>query len=122
MYSSIPRQYGLPLIFIVRVRPRPWPTWHELSEAFLWCWQYPNEAAALIPLGGGLHGGNVCPDSGQIAGIQWTRTTTPATVARRHGTPHMEDSEAVAGGEAGVDWWLGFTTFVTVVTFTGNFW
>ena len=49
-----------------------------------------------------------------------------ATVARRHGTPHMEDSEAAAGEEAGdqagVDWWLGFTTFVTVVTFTGNFW
>ena len=58
----------------------------------------------------------------QIAGILRTRTTTPSTVARRHGTPHMEHSEAAAGGEAGVDWWLGFTTSVTVVTFTGNFW
>ena len=45
-----------------------------------------------------------------------------ATVARRHGTPHMEDSEAVVGDQAGVDWWLWFTTFVTVVTFAGNFW
>ena len=49
-----------------------------------------------------------------------------ATVARRHGTPHMEHSEAAAGDEAGVDpgvdWWLWFTTFVTVVTFAGNFW
>ena len=50
-----------------------------------------------------------------------------ATVARRHGTPHMKDSEAAAtveeaGDQAGVDWWLWFTTFVTVVTFAGNFW
>ena len=58
------------------------------------------------------------PDSGDTA----DQNNNTATVARRHGTPHMEHSEAAAGGEAGVDWWLGFTTFVTVVTFTGNFW
>ena len=65
-------------------------------------------------------------DSGDTA----DQNNNTATVARRHGTPHMEHSEAAAGGEAGVDpggeagvdWWLGFTTFVTVVTFTGNFW
>ena len=72
----IPCQFGLPLLVIWRVRPRPWPTWHKLSEAFLWCWQYPNEAAALVPLGGGLHHGHVCPDSGLIPGILWTITTT----------------------------------------------